>query len=128
MKKHLILNIFIVIALLIAGCSTSSRAPQSLPAIVVNTLEDIENPPDGTVSLRSALADAASGQPIVFAAKLDGGTIELPIVGDDHSILVGEVMGIRNEPSGPVSYLVGYFDRDYVKSAELSLWRPVQKK
>jgi len=117
MKKHLILNILIVIALLIAGCSTSSSTPQSLPAIVVNTLEDIEDPPDGTVSVRSALADAASGQPIVFAAKLDGGTIELSIVGDDHSILVGEVMGIRNEPSGPVSYLVGYFDRDYGKSA-----------
>ena len=26
-------------------------------------------------------------------------------------------MGIRNEPSGPVSFLEGYFDRDYGRSA-----------
>ena len=32
-------------------------------------------------------------------------------------MLKGEVMGIRDEPSGPVSYLVGYFDRDYGRSA-----------
>ena len=32
-------------------------------------------------------------------------------------VLKGEIMGMRDEPSGPVSYLVGYFDRDYGKSA-----------
>jgi hypothetical protein len=85
--------------------------------IVVNSLEDIEMPPEETVTLRSALASAASGQPIVFDASLDGGTIELSIVGEEHSMLKGEVMGMREEPSGPVSYLVGYFPRDYGRSA-----------
>ena len=28
----------------------------------------------------------------------------------DHTILRGEVMGIRDEPSGPVSFLEGYFE------------------
>ena len=68
-------------------------------------------------TLRSALAEAAPGQPITFDAALDGGTIALSIVANEHTILKGEVMGIRNEPSGPVSYLIGYFDRDYGRSA-----------
>jgi len=85
--------------------------------IVVNSLEDLENPPAGTVTLRSALADAESGQTIRFARRLDGGTIALSVVGEEHAVLVGEVMGIREEESGPVSYLVGYFERDYGRSA-----------
>jgi hypothetical protein len=85
--------------------------------IVVNSLEDMENPPEGTVTLRSALASALPNQPIVFDASLDGGTIGLSIVGEEHTVLKGEVMGMREEPSGPVSYLVGYFKRDYGRSA-----------
>ena len=77
----------------------------------------MEAPPEGMVTLRSALMSAASGQTIVFDPSLDGATIELSIVGEHHTILKGEVMGMRNEPSGPVSYLVGYFDRDYGPSA-----------
>ena len=75
------------------------------------------DPADGTVTLRSALASAADGQPIIFDASLDGGTIELSTVGEAHTILKGEIMGMEDTPSGPVSYLVGYFDRDYGKSA-----------
>jgi hypothetical protein len=90
----------LLIAPFVVGCS------QHEP-IVVNSVEDIETPPEGTVTLRSALASAASGQPIVFDPSLDGATIELSIVGEDHTTLKGEVMGIREEPSGPVSYLVG---------------------
>jgi len=67
--------------------------------------------------LRSALASAASGQAIEFDGTLNGGTIALSIVADEHTVLKGEVMGMRDEPSGPVSYLVGYFDRDYGRSA-----------
>ena len=113
MREHWILHLLLIITLLITGCNESDPRAD----IVVNSNEDTENPPDGTVTLRSALAKAASGQPIVFDADLDGETIRLSIVGEDHTVLRGEVMGMRDEPSGPVSYLVGYFDRDYGKSA-----------
>jgi hypothetical protein len=96
------------------GDSTSSGGGS---AIVVNTLLDSATPPAGTVTLRSALAQAASGQVIRFDRSLDGGTIALSIVADEHTRLKGEVMGMRDEPSGPVSYLVGWFDRDYGRSA-----------
>jgi hypothetical protein len=52
-----------------------------------------------------------------FDRSLDGGTIALTLVADAHTLLKGEVMGIQQTPSGPVSYLVGYFDRDYGPSA-----------
>lgn len=81
--------------------------------VVVNSLLDSGSP--GT--LRSALLAAADGEPITFDPGLDGGTIELSIVGEEHSILIGEVMGMSNAPSGPISYLVGYFERDYGRSA-----------
>ena len=86
-------------------------------ALVVNSLLDSASPPAGTVTLRSALAKAGSGQAIRFDRSLDGGTIALSIVADEHTRLKGEVMGMRDEPSGPVSYLVGWFDRDYGRSA-----------
>jgi hypothetical protein len=94
-----------------AGCNDSQRP------IVVNSLEDTASPATGTVTLRSALAAAASGQPIEFDAALDGGRIDLAIIGEPRTILPGEVMGMRIDPSGPISYLVGYFDRDYGASA-----------
>jgi len=86
-------------------------------ALVVNSLLDSASPAAGTVTLRSALATAGSGQAIRFDRSLDGGTIALSIVADEHTRLKGEVMGMRDEPSGPVSYLVGWFDRDYGRSA-----------
>jgi len=94
------------------GCGAVNHEP-----IVVNSLEDMAEPPEGTVTLRSALAAAASGQAIIFDTSLDGDIIELSVVGSTHTVLKGEVMGMRDEPSGPVSYLVGYFDRDYGRSA-----------
>lgn len=97
------------------GDGGSGSSPAA--AIVVNSLLDSAAPPAGTVTLRSALASADSGQTIEFDGTLSGGTIALSIVADEHTVLKGEVMGIRNEPSGPVSYLVGYFDRDYGRSA-----------
>lgn len=117
MKEQPILLLVFFAALLITGysCNSSSTAP--LPSIVVNSLEDVEDPHEGTVTLRSALAFAADDQPIVFDASLDGGTIELSILDEEHTVLKGEVMGMRDEPSGPVSYLVGYFERDYGRSA-----------
>ena len=110
MRRQLALFALLIVALFVVGCA--GHEP-----IAVNSLEDIEMPPEGTVTLRSALASAASGQPIVFDESLDGGTIGLSIVGEEHTMLKGEVMGMREEPSGPVSYLVGYFARDYGRSA-----------
>ncbi|MBW2652483.1 MAG: hypothetical protein JRC57_05295, partial [Deltaproteobacteria bacterium] len=114
MEKSLTLLVTLFIALLIAGCDISDWPPD---AIVVNSLEDVEEPSEGMVTLRSALALAADGEPIFFDASLDGGTVELSIVGEEHTVLKGEVMGMRDEPSGPVSYLEGYFNRNYGKSA-----------
>ena len=87
----------------------------STSEIVVNSLLDDASPPNGTVTLRSALASASSGQRISFDQGLDGGTINLVIVGEEHTVLVGEVMGF--DDANNISYLVGYFDRDYGKSA-----------
>ena len=116
--KHISRLLPVLLAVMFAaGCSGSRGAFWPPQEIVVNSLEDLASPPEGTVTLRSALASAAGGQPIVFAQNLDGGTIELSIVGEDHSVLKGEIMGMRDEPSGPVSYLVGYFERDYGRSS-----------
>ncbi len=123
MTRHIYLKVIGFFSLLLVpffwGCTDGGSGGLTAfdSVIVVNSLEDLEEPPEGTVTLRSALASAADGQPIVFAASLDGGTIELSIVGEEHTVLKGEVMGMRDEPSGPVSYLEGYFDRDYGKSA-----------
>ena len=120
MKKQFAYLVLLLTAFGAVGCSNSGGDSESGyvgPPIIVNSLADAANPPEGTVTLRSALAEAASGQPIVFDASLDGGTILLSTVGEEHTILKGEVMGMRDTPTGPVSYLIGYFDRDYGKSA-----------
>jgi hypothetical protein len=112
-------GIFSLCIALLAACGGSgdSGGSSAATAIVVDTLLDENSAPNGATTLRAALARASSGQPIEFAPGLDGGTIVLSIVGEQHTILKGEVMGMRDEPSGPVSYLVGYFDRDYGRSA-----------
>jgi hypothetical protein len=103
---------------LLAACGGGSDGSPVPPApLVVNSLLDTAAPAAGTVTLRSALAAAASGQTISFDSSLNGGTIGLSLVADEHTRLKGEVMGMRDEPSGPVSYLVGYFYRDYGRSA-----------
>ncbi len=79
----------------------------------VNSLDDSVNPPMGTVTLRQALRNARNGDIITFDESLDGGTVNLTIVGEEHSILQGEVM----EFSGGTSHLIGFFDRDYGASA-----------
>ncbi|MDI6796453.1 MAG: hypothetical protein QMD09_05895, partial [Desulfatibacillaceae bacterium] len=130
MKKQNALLALFAAALLFAGCFGSSDnsgtpgagAANPLPAppvqpIIVNSLIDDANPPEGVMTLRLALASAADSQPIIFDAALNGGVIALSIVGEEHSVLKGEVMGMRDEPSGPVSYLEGYFERDYGRSA-----------
>jgi hypothetical protein len=114
MRKQFKLLAILFIANVIAGLGIPMTAESS---IVVNSLRDVAVPDQEEVTLRSALASAADGESIEFAASLDGGTIELTLIADEHTLLKGEVMGMRDEPSGPVSYLVGYFERDYGKSA-----------
>jgi len=109
-----LLAILILTASLFA-CSSGGGG--SSEPIVVDSLAEPASAPPEAITLRGALDQAKSGQAIVFDPSLDGATIGLSVVGEEHSILKGEVMGIRNEPSGPVSYLVGYFDRDYGRSA-----------
>ena len=86
------------------GC-TSGRS------IVVDTLEDVDPAPSGVTTLRAAIANAGPGDRITFHASLDGGTIVLSIVGENHSILKGEVYA-----GGPPTFQ-GYRDRDYGRSA-----------
>jgi hypothetical protein len=107
-----------LLGLLVLGtaCSGGGDGSGGEP-LVVDTLLDVGDAPVGALTLRDALEDAGSGQPIHFDPALDGGTIELSVVAEAHTVLKGEVMGILDEPSGPVSYLVGYFDRDYGRSA-----------
>jgi hypothetical protein len=111
--------LFSLMTAVLAACGGGGGDGSKPPAepIVVTSLLDSAAPPAGTVTLRSALAAAASGQAIRFDSTLNGGTVALSIVADEHTRLKGEVMGMRDEPSGPVSYLVGYFYRDYGRSA-----------
>ena len=99
----------------LASCESGGGGGSSRPAIVVNSLLDDAAPPGGTITLRSALTSASSGQPITFDQSLNGGTINLIFVAEDHSVLIGEVMGF--DDANNISYLVGYYDRDYGKSA-----------
>jgi hypothetical protein len=115
LHRRLCLTVSLIVLMIGFGCSDGGSGTP--PAIVVDALMDNDAAPADTVTLRDALAEAVSGQVIEFDPSLDGGTVELSIVGEEHSILPGEVMGIRMEQSGPVSYLVGYFNRDYGRSA-----------
>lgn len=94
------------------GSSTVQLSPPPPPPmLVVNSLDDVAQPPAGTLTLRMALDQATSSEKITFAPALNGGTIELSIIGEGHSILLGEVYS-----GGPPTFQ-GYFERDYGKSA-----------
>jgi hypothetical protein len=98
----------LALALVAGGCATKD-VNEPDPDLVVNSFEDIAAPAAGTITLRSALEAAGDGEIISFDASLDGGTILLTIVGEEHSVLKGEVY-VNNVYSG-------YTDRDYGKSA-----------
>jgi hypothetical protein len=97
----------LALALATGGCSSNDNTPSQ--ELVVNSLEDLASPPAGTMTLRSALAAAAFGDTITFDSSLDGDTIVLTEIAEEHSVLMGEVY-INNVFSG-------YVDRDYGKSA-----------
>jgi hypothetical protein len=101
----------LVLLLAAAGCGNSSTPtpPPVAPKWVVSSTDDVAQPPTGTLTLRGALDQAASGDTINFDSGLNGATIELNIIGENHSILLGETY------SGMT--FQGYAERDYGKSA-----------
>ena len=92
-----------------AGCGSSSTPPPVTPKWVVNSTDEVAQPPSGTLTLRSALDQASSGDTINFDSSLNGATIELNLIGENHSVLLGETY------SGMT--FQGYAERDYGKSA-----------
>ncbi|HYD16802.1 MAG TPA: hypothetical protein VEB03_02235 [Candidatus Nanoarchaeia archaeon] len=98
-------------ALLLAGCGDSGSGtgqPRVTNPLQVNSVEDVAQPTSGVVTLRSAVAAASSTDTITFASTLNGATVQLSIIGDEHSILLGEVYAPTFQ---------GYSERDYGKSA-----------
>ena len=77
-------------ALVATGPAGAAKKPKAPRAMVVNSLADDAAPPSGTVTLRSALARIRPGGRITFARALDGGTIRLTQVADEHTVLPGE--------------------------------------
>ncbi len=108
MRRLLFTLCILLMAMYVFGACTHDE-------FVVNSLLDDASPPAGTITLRSVLASASSGQRITFDSSLNGSTINLSVIGEEHTVLVGEVMGF--DDANNISYLVGYFDRDYGKSA-----------
>ena len=101
----------------LAACSSGGGggANPSSQTIIVNSVLDEAAPAAGTVTLRSALESARSYQRITFDPALNGSTINLIHVGEEHTVLTGEVMSF--DEANNISFLVGYFDRDYGRSA-----------
>jgi hypothetical protein len=100
--------------MLATGCLGSDSGGSGGPdALVVNSLADLADPPEGTVTLRSAVRDIGSGGVITFDPALDGGIIDLELVGEERSILKGEVFTF----TGRGFDFEGYHARDYGKSA-----------
>lgn len=87
--------------------------PLDESALVVTTAADAAEPPPGVTTLRSALGRIEPGGSITFAPHLDGATIELTIVGEEHSVLLGEVFTMA---AGRWTF-DGFQERDYGRSA-----------
>lgn len=98
-----------------SGCSSSDgdvlNDPPVAKTIIVNSTEDLSEPSAGTMTLRAAIAAAEEGEKIVFAPELNGETITLTLVADEHSILKGETY------SADMRTFLGYGERDYGRSA-----------
>jgi hypothetical protein len=91
------------------GGNLAKAAAKAPRKIVVNSLDDAETPPQGAVTLRSALKTIAPGGKVLFHRSLNGGTIRLSLVDSDHAILKGELYAGMT--------FQGYGERDYGRSA-----------
>jgi len=109
MKRSRLALWIVPLALALAAGGCSSNGDPVNPELVINSLDDDAAPPAGTITLRSALEAAASGDTISFDSSLDGDTIVLTAIADEHTVLKGEVY-VNNAYSG-------YQERDYGKSA-----------
>lgn len=109
-RYPLICLVALVMSMALSGCG--SGGGDSGKRIVVTTLEDAEltrGSDAGKMTLRAALALAELSDTIVFDRSLNGGTINLTIVGDEHTKLPGEVYAGNT--------FSGYQERDYGASA-----------
>jgi len=101
----------LLLGLILAGCFGAEDSGSD--SIVVNSLEDLADPPRGVITLRSAIEEAESGERITFHSSLNGQTIRLDIVGESSSTLKGEVFTM-----GPGGWTFeGFQERDYGRSA-----------
>ncbi len=108
-----------LIGVLVAGCG-SDNPPGAVAdlvlsdntAIVVTTLEDAAVRPRGKMTLRAAIQILEPGGTITFDNALNGGTIQLSFIDNDHTVLKGEVFG---GPAGMV--FQNFSERDYGRSA-----------
>jgi hypothetical protein len=109
MRCRLALAVLLTGAALLASsaCSNHDRTPST--TIVVNSLDDTATPASGVTTLRAAIAKATANDTIAFDPVLNGSTIVLTVIGNEHSTLKGEIY------SGMT--FQGYGDRDYGKSA-----------
>ncbi|MBT8450310.1 MAG: hypothetical protein KJO69_11505, partial [Gammaproteobacteria bacterium] len=115
----LILGLLLLVVMSGCGGSNSNGNPPSQQeSIIVNSLLDEDPATAGVVTLRAALANAQPGQRITFDQNLNGETINLTFIDTQHTVLTGEVMGF--DDANNISYLVGYYNRDYGKSALFS--------
>ena len=103
------LSLLVLLCISLAGCGGGGGSTEDNP-IVVNSLEDTATPEKGTVTLRSAIEAAESNGRITFAFYLNGKTINLTVVGSEHTILKGELYN-------PDQTYAGYQERDYGASA-----------
>jgi VCBS repeat-containing protein len=92
-----------------------SPEPADTAAIVVNSPDDPATPAPGKMTLREAVARLDDGGTITFDPRLDGGRIDLTIVGEEHSLLKGEVFTL--DMASRTWLFEGYQERDYGKSA-----------
>lgn len=94
-----------------SGCGGSVPQKPQVNRLEVNSTTDATQVAEGTVTLRSAIEAAGAGETVTFSPALDGATIQLSIVGENHTPLMGEVYA-----GGPPTFQ-GYTERDYGKSA-----------
>jgi len=113
-RRQVVWFLFVVF---LFGALTGCWGGSSRPEIVVNSLQDMADPPEGTVTIRDAIERINSGGRISFADSLSGGTIDLAIIGEEHSILKGEVFTLIFDPMPPHWQFDGYLERDYGASA-----------
>lgn len=82
-------------------------------ALTVNCPDDLQNSPPGKLTLRDALSRVEDGGVLTVSPWLDGQTLTLTQVGEEHSVLMGEVYSF----AAGAWIFEGYFERDYGRSA-----------